>query len=189
MARIRTFVAIDVSERVRRAAAATISELEPTTESIRWVSAKNVHITMKFLGDVNETDIYQVCRLTADAVRDVPSTQVNCRGIGAFPSIERPRTIWLGIDDPTDCLVELHQRIEQGLLSLGFPREQRRFQPHVTLGRARYGRRDMQELEDRLSTFEVEAGPVDIDQLVIYASELGSNGPNYTVLGRAPLCE
>ncbi|MCP4189552.1 MAG: RNA 2',3'-cyclic phosphodiesterase [Planctomycetaceae bacterium] len=189
MARIRTFVAIDVSERVRRAAAATISELEPMTESIRWVSASNVHITMKFLGDVEETDIYQVCRLTADAVRDLPAMQVNCRGVGAFPSIDRPRTIWLGVDDPTDQLVQVHQRVEQGLASLGFPREQRRFQPHVTLGRARYGRRDMEELVERLATFEVEAGPVDIDQLVIYASERGANGPNYTVLGRAPLSD
>lgn len=187
MARIRTFIAIDVSDRVRRVAGSTISQLESATQSIRWVPPHNVHITMKFLGDVDETDIYQVCRRTANAVRDCPATEVTCRGIGAFPTLERPRTVWLGIDDPDDRLVDLHRRVEQGLSSLGFPLEQRRYQPHVTLGRTRYGRRDVEELVKRMSTLQVEAGPVAVDELVIYASEPGPDGPAYTVLGRAPL--
>ena len=187
MARLRTFIAVDVPDRVRRVAGTTIGKLRSTTDSIRWVPPHNVHITMKFLGDVEETDIYQVCRLTAAAAKGVAATQVTCRGIGAFPTLERPRTVWLGIDDPDDQLRQLHRLLEQQLSLLGFPFEQRRYQPHVTLGRTRYGRRDVDRLIEEMRHLQVDAGLVEVDELVIYSSERGADGPNYTVLGRAPL--
>lgn len=187
MARIRTFIAIDVPQQVRRKAQATIETLSETTNSIRWVAPENVHVTMKFLGDVDETDIYEVCRRTATAVADCAAAQVHCHGVGAFPSVERPRTVWLGVADPDAYLEQLHANVEGGLAPMGFPREQRRFHPHVTLGRLRYGRRDVGDLIDRIKEMQVDAGMIQVDELVIYASERGPEGPRYTVLGRAPL--
>ena len=187
MARIRTFIAIDVPAQVRRKAQSTVETLSRTTQSMRWVAPDNVHITLKFLGDVDEKDIYEVCRRTTVAVADFSSVNVGCSGVGAFPSLERPRTVWLGIEDPEAHLEQLHQRVEEGLAPMGFPREQRRFQPHVTLGRLRYGRRDLGDLIPEMERMQVDAGMIPVEELVVYASELGSQGPSYMVLGRAPL--
>jgi 2'-5' RNA ligase len=155
---------------------------------VRWVQSDKTHVTIKFLGDVEETEIYQVCRATAEAVESAAPFQVQCRGLGAFPSSDRPRTVWLGVEDPDGLLERLQKSVQRALYQLRFPKEQRRFHPHITLGRARYGRRDAEGLVDYLHQHaDVDGGPIPVEELVIFGSELTSDGPVYTVLGRAPL--
>lgn len=189
MARIRTFIAVELPAPLRRLVGETIESLAETTTSVRWVQPEKTHVTIKFLGDVEETEIYRVCRATADAVEAAAPFQVQCRGLGAFPSISRPRTIWLGLDDPDRQLERLQKSVQRALYQLRFPKDQRRFHPHITLGRCRYGRRDTAGLVEYLHQHaDLEGGMINVDELVIFSSELTSEGPVYMVLGRAPLC-
>ena len=188
MSRIRTFIAVEIPAVLQQKAAKVIRSLSAPHDSMKWVEPQNIHVTFKFLGDVEDAQIYQVCRATADAVADLSSFRVACRGVGAFPSLTRPRTVWLGIDDPTGQFKQLHGRVERAMIPLGVPREVRRFQPHLTLGRLRHGRRQLGNLVERLAPqAEVELGDFDVEELVVFASELTPAGPVYTVLGRAPL--
>ena len=188
MGRLRTFIAVELPDNLRRVVKQTIDSLADTTTSVRWVHPEKTHVTIKFLGDVEETEIYQVCRATAEAVEEAAPFQVRCRGLGAFPSIDRPRTVWLGVDDPDGRLERIQKSVQRALYQLRFPKEQRKFHPHITLGRSRYGRRDAEGLIEYLQQHEgLEGGPIPVDELVIFSSELTSDGPIYTVLGRAPL--
>jgi 2'-5' RNA ligase len=116
------------------------------TESIRWVSTNNLHVTLKFLGDVEDREIYAICRAVNNAVQNASCFSLACRGVGAFPSIHQPRTIWVGIDDLDQELTTLFSRLESELSALGFPREPRRFKPHLTLGRVTHGRKNLGNL-------------------------------------------
>jgi len=188
VARVRTFVAIDLSAETRRAARQVIGTLSSLTNAIRWVTADNLHLTLKFLGDVEDRDIYQVCRQVAHAAAALAPFTVECRGVGAFPSVVRPRTIWLGVPDPQGAVVELQAAIEQRLSEIGVPREFRPFQPHITLGRVGQVDRDVAELSARLPHFhDLPAGALVVEECVVYASELTPRGPIYTAMGRLRL--
>ncbi len=188
MSRIRTFIAVETPASIRQQAASIIQSLSACTDSIKWVAPSKIHVTVKFLGDVEDTDVYQVCRTTADAVVDTEPFQAPCRGVGAFPHLDRPRTVWLGIDDPDGQFEALHGRIDAALGQLNFPEDARRFRPHLTLGRLRYGRRDLGDLVPRLQEkADMTLGRLDVAELIIFASELTSEGPAYSVMGRAPL--
>ena len=188
MARIRTFVAIEGPGGVRDRASRLINSLSKTTESVRWVAPENLHVTVKFLGDVDETEIYQVCRCVAKGCEQHSAFQATCEGLGAFPKLEKPRTIWLGVSDPNDQIVELFKSVDQSLLTMGFPTEMKRYQPHLTLGRLRYGRRETGQLTEEIqSRIDYAAGEVSVEELIIFGSEMRSGGPVYNVLGRAAL--
>lgn len=188
MSRIRTFIAVEVPAVLQQKAAGVVRTLSSGGAPMKWVEPQNIHVTVKFLGDVEDAEIYRVCRAAAEAVADLPAFQVCCRGVGAFPSSQRPRTVWLGIDDPAGSFQELYERLERAMSGLGYPREARRFQPHLTIGRLRHGQRQVGDLPARLAQqAERELGQIDVDEVIVFASELTPDGPVYTVLGRAPL--
>lgn len=189
MARIRTFVAIEIPNDVRDRTVRLIDKLSDTTDSVRWVDPENLHVTVKFLGDVDDTEIYQVCRSVADATSQHASFVANCESLGAFPKLEKPRTVWLGVHDEQDQLISLFQSVDESLKkSMGFPLEVKQIRPHLTLGRLRYGRKDTAELTEQIKSLaEYQAGAVPVDELIIFASELTRQGPVYNVLGRAAL--
>jgi RNA 2',3'-cyclic 3'-phosphodiesterase len=188
LARIRTFVAFDLDRSLRRAGRAIIQRMAPAGSLVKWVDPENLHLTLKFLGDVPETELYAVCRAVERAVGELEPFRVECRGVGAFPSVERPRTIWLGVEDPEGRMVDLQARVEQQLGALGFPSELRPYVPHITLGRvAQRGRR----VDALLALLQAEAdspgGVLQVDACRVYASELRPGGPVYTQLGHALL--
>lgn len=96
MSKIRTFIAVELSEDVREAAVLLADELRPAAGSLRWVAPENLHWTLQFLGDVEDADIPEVCRRVAEAAAALSSFRLSARGAGAFPHPGRPRTIWIG---------------------------------------------------------------------------------------------
>src|SRR5690606_27082218 len=112
MSRVRTFVAIEIDAAIRREAARLIQRRNSSGADVRWVDQDNIHLTLKFLGDVDDVELPEVCRLAARAANVVEPVQVVCRGLGAFPSTSRPRTIWMGLDEPTGRLARLHEALE-----------------------------------------------------------------------------
>jgi len=192
MKRIRTFVAVDLAPRVTTAASGLIEllqrELASNHTDIHWVDTEQMHVTIKFLGDVDESELADVCRGVELACRTIPSFELQCLGLGVFPRPERPRTIWLGIDpDGTESLQRLHLNVEHQMVERGFLRENRRYAPHVTLGRVR-GAADWRGLTGVLeshTSFQTGGSPV--EALIVYASRLARGGPTYMPLARIPL--
>ena len=188
MSKLRTFIAVETSPEVRSHTGRMIERLRRAGATVKWVDTSNIHLTLKFLGDVAADEIPGVCQAVTDAVSDLGAFEVQCRGAGAFPDTSRPRTVWIGVEEGEQQMVALHEAVDVALERPGFRRERRRFHPHLTIGRLRHGGGSMRELGrliDEHSGFE--AGRMRVEQAVVFSSELTREGPIYTVLSRAGL--
>jgi len=187
--RIRTFVAVDISRAVRDGAAELIDQFRAAGADVKWVEPQNLHVTLKFLGDVDAREIHEVCRAVQGAVGEAAPFGLEVLGAGAFPNANRPRTIWLGIGQGSEEMVSLNARIEPPLEKLGFRREARRYQPHLTIGRVRRGGGPtVGELGKLLHEFaDFEVGRMTVSEVIVVSSQLDRSGPVYEPLARAPL--
>jgi 2'-5' RNA ligase len=190
MSKIRTFIAVDVSQTALARAQDLIERLRAGGADVKWVESGNMHLTLKFLGDVPDAQTADVCRAVAKAAEQISPFEIALRGAGAFPHPGRPRTVWLGVDRGAEELASLHKAIEKALAKRGFPKEGRRFHPHLTLGRVRRGGTPQRELGRLIRENEAfDGGSADIDEVVVFASFLDKSGPTYQPLGRARLGE
>jgi 2'-5' RNA ligase len=189
MARIRTFLAVELCDEVRRRSAELIKSLRSDGDDIKWVEPHNLHFTLNFLGDVNDTEVHDVCRVAAEAAARVPLFELECAGLGAFPHVGNPRTIWLGVREGAESMCRLQEALTAGLADLGFPPEHRQYKPHLTLGRSRRDGRT-RGLSSRLSELaETEAGRCIVEEVVVFSSVLEPTGPVYHALAHAPLAD
>jgi len=184
---VRTFVAVEISPEVRSHAARLIASLNGTAAKVKWVDPHNLHMTLKFLGEIDLREAPQVCAAVAEAMADLPPFSIRVAGAGAFPDVVHPRTVWLGVTEGSEEMVELHERLEANLTKLGFRQEQRRFRPHLTIGRVRglQGAAELGQLVADRADFD--AGVSDIDEVVVFSSELNRDGPTYETLSTATL--
>ena len=187
MAKLRTFIAVDASLEMRRAAARLAGVLRPVAGDVRWVTAETLHWTLQFLGDVDDLEIPAVCKAVSEAVVEFEAFELEARGVGAFPAPDRPRTLWLGAGAGAEPMVALHDAIRAKLNRLGFRGEQRRYVPHLTVGRAE-GRGPARSLACELGAHaEFDGGTTFVDEVVVYSSTLGPEGPTYDALAHVAL--
>lgn len=187
MAAVRSFVAVRLPEDVRAALAAEIARLRPAGREVAWVAAENLHVTLRFLGGVEEDRLEAVGAALAAVAAGAAGFEVEVRGLGAFPTPSRPRVLWAGLAGGAPALAELAGRVEEALAGLGFPREERPFAGHVTLGRVREPRRDPR-LEQALAAGAGRPfGRLPVDRVALMRSDLSPRGARYTVLGAWPL--
>lgn len=188
MPKTRTFIAVDALDAVQVAALTAIDLLRGVGHDVNWVGPDNLHWTMQFLGDLSDQDLAEVCLRVPRAVARHEAFELSAEGVGAFPSINKPRTIWLGAGQGADRLAALHASIDDALAPLGFRRESRPFTPHVTLGRVGRTGHAGPEVVERLTTLaDFDGGVMEVAEAIVYASDLSRDGPTYTVLARAPL--
>ncbi len=188
MARIRSFIGIEIDDGVRAAAEAVQLELAETGAEVKWEKPSNFHVTLVFLGDVADRALADLFIAVGKAAKTEPSFQMTVSGIGAFPTPRRPKVVWGGIAAGADALTRLHAAMEEPLTDLGlYRREDRGYTPHLTLGRVS-GEESGALLSPELSKFaDWSGGTTAVTQLVVFGSELRRDGPEYTVLGRCPL--
>ena len=190
MPRIRTFIAVEMSARVKARAGELIDKLRIASNDIAWVRPQQMHITLKFLGDVPDTETPDICRVVSAVAAQFEPFEITCRGAGAFPNMQNPRTLWIGIQDGADELKQLQTAIDEALKKeLGFAKEQRGFHPHLTIGRLK---RDSAEGRNQLSNLLREHAQFDadlavVDEVVTFASFLGRGGPTHDALDHAEL--
>ncbi len=182
---IRAFIAIDLPSSIQARLRAVISELDqPPLSAVRWVTAQNIHLTLKFLGDISPSNLEMLCKqLEADTAR-YASFGVKVAGLGAFPNPRRPRVIWVGIHAP-QALVSLQKAIESSTHRLGYATEDRAFSPHLTLGRVAHNASpaEVQQIADRLATMQVgELGEFAVNEVLLYRSDLKPGGAIYSQL-------
>lgn len=188
MEAIRTFIAVDLADRIKRRAGDMVERLRVAGAPVKWVEPSRMHITLQFLGNVSADEITTVCHEVGQAVQEIPAFTLHCRGLGAFPSMERPRVVWLGCTEGSEQLVQLHLAVAAAMERLGFPPEQREFHPHMTLGRIRRGTPSLAQLSELIrANAEFDAGRSDVTEVGVYSSSLKRQGPEYTPLSRAPL--
>ena len=180
---IRAFVAVrvDCGPELRR----VIRDLNEMGRAVRALSPDNLHVTLKFLGDVPPEQTAAIGGAISEAVRDAPAFTAELRGLGVFPHPDRPTVVWTGYAVP-DPMTQLAERIETALGPLGFPRESRPFHPHVTIARVKS--RPPGTLRALVEQHAATPfGPTDVEAVELFQSELNKDGPRYTVLSRAPL--
>lgn len=185
---IRTFVAVETNSAVRQCAAKLIERFRTAAADVKWVEPHNVHLTLKFLGDVESRRIHEVCRAVEQAVVEIAPFELEVRGAGAFPNVHRPRTIWLGAGDGEEQMAALAEGVESQLQKLGFRREARRFHAHLTVGRVRRGGAGISQLGDLLREHaDFQVGRTPVREVIVFSSTLARTGPTYELLGRAAL--
>ena len=184
---IRAFIAIELAEPVRRGLADLQEDLGRGGADVKWVTPANLHLTLKFLGQVEEDTVPRVCGIMAEAVEGLAPFGLRIAGAGSFPSGRRPRVVWVAAHEAGSTLVVIHRRLEKGLSSVGVAPDGRRFVAHVTLGRVRTGRRVERLAEGIDRAAEREFGGVTADALTLFESTLTPTGPIYTAVGRASL--
>ncbi len=187
-ATIRTFIAVEIDEGLRTAAAQVVEELRTAGAEIGWVAPRNMHLTLKFLGDVAEDRVPAVCDAVANALIEVGPFELELRGVGAFPNAARPRTLWIGTGSGRSALQALASRVEAATVALGFPSEDRPFQGHLTLGRVRRPSRALANLTPMLQQrADLSLGQTRIDEVVVFSSQLQRGGPIYEAIRRLSL--
>jgi RNA 2',3'-cyclic 3'-phosphodiesterase len=187
MSMLRVFTAVEISPEIRSAATRLIERLKAAPAKVTWTKPVNLHYTLKFLGDVPETQLADVCRAVEAAVSPFTPFEIVSSRVGAFPSSSKPRTLWIGVDDGAEPLGLVFQAIERLLKPLGYPPEARRFTAHLTLGRVRENDPSaLAALAELLKKHaDLDAGAMLVDSVTVFASTLGREGPTYEVLSRA----
>jgi len=187
--RMRLFVAVDLSNEVVAHAQRVMARLQATQLLARWVDVKQMHLTLNFLGDVDELEIAPLCRVLNEVGADSSPFDVEIGGVGAFPNADAPRTLWLGMRRGGEDLTALHERLDVRLRALGYRSEERQFRPHLTLGRVRENPPEvLAALSTELASMaELHAGVTDVSELVLYRSTPGRDGPHYEAMHTADL--
>lgn len=188
MGRTRTFIAVDIGEGIRENAVGLQEQLAKTGAAVKWVTPESLHITLLFLGEVDDRELHTVCRAVREIAAREPPFPLRVSGVGAFPTVRRPKIAWAGIVDGAEELRRLHEKLEPKMLDLGcYRKEEREFTPHLTLGRVKSeadGFKLAPELTKRLPW---EGGRTVVDEVLVFSSVLEEDGPIYTVLGRGKL--
>ena len=185
--RIRTFIAVSLSSPVLSGIEKSMRTLQTDFEEVRWVEPKNLHVTLKFLGNISLNDLPQLIRTVTQCTSQTDSFDLTFQGFGVFPNRESPKTIWIGCREGSEELIQLAENIDEGLLSLGFPKEARRFSPHLTIGRVKksiQGLSLMPVLDEQQNRL---FGSCSVSEVQIFSSELTRRGPIYDELAVVPL--
>ncbi len=188
---IRSFIAIEFDESIRRGLGRLQerirSQLPPQLSALKWIHPDNIHLTLKFLGDVPDDLIRDVCLLTSDAVVGLEPFDFDITGCGSFPEKGAARVLWAGITAGAESLAGLQQAIEGPMADLGFPREVRKFSPHITMARIKAPAvgGEVRRLVEKIPP--VQLGTQSVCEVVVFQSELTRTGPIYTPMHHAEL--
>ena len=181
----RTFICLELPETIRVQAEALQGRLAGLGDKIRWVNPRNLHLTLRFLGEISRSQVETVCLAGRCAAARMDAFSICLTGTGCFPSPRRPRAFWIGVAEASN-LIRLLEAVEQELSSAGFPREARPFSPHLTLGRVRADRSGAR-LGEALGAARFDAPPFPVVEVTVMKSDLRSDGAVYTPIARLKL--
>jgi 2'-5' RNA ligase len=189
MEEIRTFIAIELPEEVKKKLSELEEQLKSARLSAKWVAPTSIHLTLKFLGNITVDSVPGVTRAMEEAALNVAPFQLEVSGIGVFPNPRRVQVVWAGVNGDIDRLLELQKRIDSGLEVLGFVPESRPFTAHLTVARIREEASSLErEAAGRLVTgIQFIAPEFGVDSISLMKSQLRREGPIYTRLVSVPL--
>ncbi len=176
---MRTFISVELTTEIKQKISELINKLGGGETAIKWGKAENLHITLKFLGNVEDNKIENLIELASKAVAGTGSFKAKFKGVGTFPGGSNPRIIWVGTDEGGDKLCNLAKNLEETLSNAGYKSEEREFRPHITIGRIK-GKTGLDKLKEKLLAHkESEFGEALIDRIHVMKSTLTPKGPLY----------
>ncbi len=193
MEQIRSFIAVELPDEVKSALTQLETQLKSKGQpSVKWVDPNSIHLTLKFLGNIDGNRVEEITDAIGTAARGISPLHLEVKGLGVFPNLKRAQVAWVGVSGDIDRLIQLQQQIDSNLSRFGFIPESRPFAPHLTLARLR----DQASPDDRQSFGQLIAGTrfettlgFDVDSVNLMRSQLTREGPIYTRLSSVRLKE
>lgn len=188
---MRTFIAIELPQKIITALASIQQQLKNTQADVKWVKPENIHLTLKFLGETDEKKIEKIIQVVEDTVKENKIFSIRLSILGAFPKINFPRVIWVGIDKGDQEAKDIALVLEEKLEKIGVPKEKRLFSSHITIGRVRSGLQ-REKLVKELNILQ-EKGLLEegleflAKKITLFKSTLTPKGPIYEILKEVSL--
>lgn len=181
MAPIRTFIAFTPPSNVREEIFHFLEKLNTSKADVKWETIDKLHVTMTFLGNVDEANLRNVIAHIKNCCASSRTFPVTYSKLGTFPHKKHPKVVWLGCEEPTGTLYSLKQQIDRALAPLGFTPEDRRFHPHITFGRVR-GEKGIVNLLSIMENLIIEPRTATVEKILVMKSELHREGAAYSII-------
>ncbi len=184
----RTFIALELDAAQQCFLENIIQQGRHLLPALHWVDPAGIHLTLAFLGELNDERLAQACEAATEAARGSQPFAYRLSGLGTFGPPRQPRVLWMGVSEPTGALHRVHQALAHALEQRGFASEKRPFSPHLTLARikAPLTPEQVQILQQLLSRYQFESPIYHVVYLYVMKSELASTGARYTCLQASP---
>lgn len=179
---MRSFIAIELSDQIRESLAQIQSHLKYSGADVKWVQKDNIHLTLKFLGEIDENKSQQIKAILDEIGKTTEPFDMGIKDIGAFPKIDYPRVVWVGLDKGAAESKILAQSLDDALSKIGFQKETRPFAAHLTLGRVR-SPKNKEALKEKITQYAVRSTLYErANHVTLYKSTLTPTGSIYTKL-------
>lgn len=185
---MRTFIAIELSPDLKKRLASLEEQLKSSEADVKWVKPENIHLTLKFLGEIDEKQLEEVSKIIQEAANKNKSFYIRLASPGAFPKLNTPRVIWVGIDKGDSETKQIAKVLEEEIVKVGIPQESRPFSTHITLGRVRSGKnceKLVKNLEYLANNSPQDSPEFMVTKITLFQSTLTPSGPVYEVLKEA----
>jgi len=183
---LRCFISIELPEELKKIIYMHIERLKATGADVKWVPQENLHLTLKFLGSTREELLKDINeRLTALAEMH-DRFSIHLSGSGVFPNMKHPRVIWFGMHD-SDEVIKLQHEIDESMAELGFERDDKKFTPHLTIGRVRSPKNKDALMREIATLKEVDFGKIDVNNITLMRSELKPHGAEHFKINEVPI--
>jgi 2'-5' RNA ligase len=185
---IRSFLAFELPPDIKSMVKRVSEDVRRSELNLKWVKVDNIHLTVVFMGNIRTEDVQVIGEKIEDVCLGCKPFEISLKGMGVFPDTRRPRVLWLGLEMETERISSFRNSLQERLLAFGIKEEKRAFTPHLTLGRFDKPGRGDSLLVDIISQYKDLKGPVcQLEELVMFKSELKPGGPEYTKLKTCPL--
>jgi 2'-5' RNA ligase len=181
---MRTFIAIEIPAEIKTALSGLQTELRRAGADVSWTKPENIHLTLKFLGEIEEKLVGEIERVCVEISAQFQPFALDLNRTGVFPNARQPRVLWAGLSGEIEKAVEIQRRLDERLMTIGFDREEKSFRPHLTIGRVKSNRKT-RELLAMADSYQLPRLAFGVKEMVVMKSELHPAGARYTVLARA----
>ena len=183
---MRTFIAIEIPNEIKTWLAALQDDLRRAEADVSWTRPENIHLTLKFLGEIADRQSDEIAAICADTAAQFQPFRLTLSAPGAFPNWRQPRVLWAGLDGEAENARRMQARLEEQLAAAGFAREEKAFRLHLTIGRVK-SNRNARQLLALADAYRLPALSFIVREMVLMKSELHPAGARYTPLARASL--
>ena len=187
MATVRSFIAVNLTDEVRASLARAEEDLRRTGANVRWVAPHNFHLTLVFLGYVEQDKLGEIAATMRSAVAEIKPFDIEFAGVGGLPSPTRPRVVYVGIKDETAGLTKLNEKLAAAMAPFDVKIEDRKYIPHMTLGRVASPKNMEALVEGFKKLADREFGILHVGSVELMLSDLKPSGPVYTVAAKVEL--
>ncbi len=187
---MRAFIAIDLPVEIKDYLGRIEERLKTSAADVKWVSPANIHLTLKFLGEIDEQKKDSLIRIIESIAKDKDAFSLRLSSAGAFPNIKYPRVVWIGIDKGSVEVLKIAEELEEKIEKIGIPKETREFSSHITIGRVKSGlnrlklAEGIEEINKELSEKQLE---LPAGKITLFKSTLSPKGPVYEPLHETSL--